>query len=213
MALSVWLTFLLAAFAISLSPGTAAIAAMSTGSRLGLRGGWRLMPGLALGITTQMTVVALGLGALIVASATAFMVVKWLGVAYLAWLGLQQWRAPAVPMATTTEAATTQAATAEQRGLLLRGWMINALNPKGTVFMLAVVPQFLDLSRPLPLQYAAITATLCFTEMLVMTGYMTLAARVLGLLRTPRQMGWLNRSFGGLFMAAAALLATFKRAV
>ena len=99
------------------------------------------------------------------------------------------------------------------RGLLLRGWMINALNPKGTVFMLAVVPQFLDLSRPLPLQYAAITATLCFTEMLVMTGYMTLAARVLGLLRTPRQMGWLNRSFGGLFMAAAALLATFKRAV
>lgn len=208
MAFSVWLTFLLAAFAISLSPGTAAIAAMSTGSRLGLRGGWRLMPGLALGIATQMTVVALGLGALIVASATAFMVVKWLGVAYLAWLGLQQWRAPAVPMAAATEAAA-----AEQRGLLLRGWMINALNPKGTVFMLAVVPQFLDLARPLPLQYAAITATLCFTEMLVMTGYMTLAARVLGLLRTPRQMGWLNRSFGGLFMAAAALLATFKRAV
>ncbi|URI10289.1 LysE family transporter [Aquincola tertiaricarbonis] len=208
MALSVWLTFLLAAFAISLSPGTAAIAAMSTGSRLGLRGGWRLMPGLALGITTQMTVVALGLGALIVASATAFMVVKWLGVAYLAWLGLQQWRAPAVPMAAATEAAA-----AERRGLLLRGWMINALNPKGTVFMLAVVPQFLDLSLPLPLQYAVITATLCFTEMLVMTGYMTLAARVLGLLRTPRQMGWLNRSFGGLFMAAAALLATFKRAV
>lgn len=208
MDLSVWLTFLLAAFAISLSPGTAAIAAMSTGSRLGLRGGWRLMPGLALGITTQMTVVALGLGALIVASATAFMVVKWLGVAYLAWLGLQQWRAPAVPMAAATEAAA-----AERRGLLLRGWMINALNPKGTVFMLAVVPQFLDLSLPLPLQYAVITATLCFTEMLVMTGYMTLAARVLGLLRTPRQMGWLNRSFGGLFMAAAALLATFKRAV
>lgn len=207
MALSVWLTFVLAAFAISLSPGTAAIAAMSTGSRLGLRGGWRLMPGLALGITTQMTVVALGLGALIVASATAFMVVKWLGVAYLAWLGLQQWRAPAVPMA-----AATQAAAAEQRGLLVRGWMINALNPKGTVFMLAVVPQFLDLSRPLPLQYAVITATLCVSEMLVMTGYMTLAARVLGLLRTPRQMGWLNRSFGGLFMAAAALLATFKRA-
>lgn len=205
MALSVWLTFLLAAFAISLSPGTAAIAAMSTGSRHGLRGGWRLMPGLALGISTQMAVVALGLGALIVASSTAFLVVKWLGVAYLAWLGLQQWRAPATPMAAAD-------APAGQRGLLLRGWMLNALNPKGTVFMLAVVPQFLDLSRPLPLQYLVITATLCFTEMVVMTGYMTLAARVLGLLRSPRQVGWMNRSFGGLFMAAAAVLATFKRA-
>ncbi|MCR5866016.1 MAG: LysE family transporter [Aquincola tertiaricarbonis] len=206
MALSVWLTFLVAAFAISLSPGTAAIAAMSTGSRHGLRGGWRLMPGLALGISTQMAVVALGLGALIVASATAFTVVKWLGVAYLAWLGLQQWRAPAVPMGQATADAPD-----EQRGLLLRGWMINALNPKGTVFMLAVVPQFLDLGQPLALQYLVITATLCFTEMVVMTGYMTLAARVLGLLRSPRQVGWMNRSFGGLFMAAAAVLATFKR--
>lgn len=208
MALSVWLTFLLAAFAISLSPGTAAIAAMSTGSRHGLRGGWRLMPGLALGISTQMAVVALGLGALIVASSTAFLVVKWLGVAYLAWLGLQQWRSPATPMAQAAAGAPDA-----QRGLLLRGWMINALNPKGTVFMLAVVPQFLDLARPLPLQYAAITATLCFTEVVVMTGYMTLAARVLGLLRSPRQVGWMNRTFGGLFMAAAAVLAMFKRAV
>lgn len=211
MALSVWLTFLLAAFAISLSPGTAAIAAMSTGSRHGLRGGWRLMPGLALGISTQMLVVALGLGALIVASSTAFLVVKWLGVAYLAWLGLQQWRTPATPMAQAAADAPAADARAEQRGLLLRGWMLNALNPKGTVFMLAVVPQFLDLARPLPLQYLAITATLCLTEMVVMTGYMTLAARVLGLLRSPRQVGWMNRSFGGLFMAAAAVLATFKR--
>lgn len=208
MELSVWLTFVAAAFAISLSPGTAAIAAMSTGSQLGLARGWRLMPGLALGIATQMTVVALGLGALIVASNLAFQVVKWLGVAYLAWLGFQQWRAPARPLAAAAEADTPAA-----RGLLLRGWTINALNPKGTVFMLAVVPQFLDLARPLPLQYLAITATLCATEAIVMTGYMALAQRVLGLLRTPRQIGWLNRTFGGLFMAAAALLASFKRAL
>jgi homoserine/homoserine lactone efflux protein len=212
MDLSVWLTFLAAAFAISLSPGTAAIAAMSTGSQLGLRRGWRLMPGLALGITTQMTVVALGLGALIIASSVAFQVVKWLGVAYLAWLGFQQWRAPAQPLAQAGDQAGAQAE-GPQQNLLLRGWMINALNPKGTVFMLAVVPQFLDLAKPLTLQYAAITATLCMTEMLVMAGYMALAARVLGLLRSPKQVGWLNRTFGALFMAAAALLASFKRAI
>ncbi|MEF7617133.1 LysE family transporter [Aquincola sp. MAHUQ-54] len=207
MELSVWLTFVAAAFAISLSPGTAAIAAMSTGSQVGLARGWRLLPGLALGITTQMAIVALGLGALIIASSLAFQVVKWLGVGYLAWLGWQQWRAPAKAL---DEAATRAGPGA--RGLLMRGWMINALNPKGTVFMLAVVPQFLDLARPLPLQYLAITATLCVSEMIVMAGYMAVAARVLGMLRSPKQVGWMNRTFGALFMAAAALLATFKRA-
>lgn len=202
---TVWLTFVAAAFAISLSPGTAAIAAMSTGTQFGLARGWRLLPGLALGISTQMAVVAAGLGALIVASNLAFQVVKWLGVAYLAWLGWQQWRAPARPL-------VTDADTTAERSLLLRGWMINALNPKGTVFMLAVVPQFLDIGRPLLPQYLALTATLCVSEMLVMAGYMALSARVLGLLRTPRQVGVLNRAFGGLFIAAAALLASFKRA-
>ncbi|WP_326534456.1 LysE family transporter [Pseudorhodoferax sp.] len=203
---TVWLTFVAAAFAISLSPGTAAIAAMSAGTQFGLARGWRLLPGLALGISTQMAVVAAGLGALIVASSLAFQVVKWLGVAYLAWLGWQQWRAPARPL--LAEGGTAAAG----HGLLLRGWMINALNPKGTVFMLAVVPQFLDLARPLLPQYLALTATLCASEMLVMAGYMALSARVRGLLRTPRQMGVLNRVFGGLFIAAAALLASFKRA-
>jgi homoserine/homoserine lactone efflux protein len=99
-----------------------------------------------------------------------------------------------------------------RRSLVLRGWMVNAVNPKGTVFLLAVVPQFLDLQHPLAPQYAVIGATLGFTDLVVMGGYTALASRVLRLLRTARQMRALNRVFGSLFVMVGVLLATFKRA-
>jgi homoserine/homoserine lactone efflux protein len=98
-----------------------------------------------------------------------------------------------------------------RRQLVLRGWMINAVNPKGTVFMLAVVPQFLDLQRALGAQYLVIGATLCFTDLVVMAGYTVLAARVLSALRSEAHLRALNRSFGSLFMVAGVLLAGFRR--
>ena len=100
-----------------------------------------------------------------------------------------------------------------RRQLMLRGWAINAVNPKGTVFMLAVVPQFLDLARPLLPQYAVIAATLVFTDLVVMAVYTLMAARVLRALRAEAQVRWMNRVFGGMLMGMAALLATFKRSL
>jgi homoserine/homoserine lactone efflux protein len=89
--------------------------------------------------------------------------------------------------------------------------MINTINPKGTVFLLAVVPQFLNLSQPLPLQYLVIAATLGFTDLVVMGGYTALAAKVLGQLRDVRKIRLMNRVFGGLFVGAGLLLASMKR--
>jgi homoserine/homoserine lactone efflux protein len=208
---SVWLAFFAASWAISLSPGAGAVAAMSAGLNHGFARGYFMTFGLVLGILTQVVVVGLGLGALIATSSIAFAIVKWLGVAYLVYLGIRQWRAPAQPMVADDAEAAGQQQVA-RRALVLRGWIVNALNPKGTVFLLAVVPQFLDLSAPLAPQYATIGATLAFTDLVVMAGYTVLAARVLRLLRSPAQMKLLNRTFGGLFVAAGALLATFKRA-
>ena len=208
MELSTWLTFFVAAWLISLSPGAGAVAAMSAGLNHGFARGYVMSFGLIFGIWTQVLVVGLGLGALIAASSLAFAVVKWLGVAYLVWLGIKQWRAPARPLVE----ADADAASISARALILRGWMINAVNPKGTVFLLAVVPQFLDLAQPLAPQYALIAATLAFTDLVVMAGYTALAARVLRLLKAPAQIRALNRTFGALFVAAGALLALFKRA-
>jgi homoserine/homoserine lactone efflux protein len=203
-----WLAFFAASWAISLSPGPGAVAAMGSGRQHGFARGYWVTGGLVLGIFTQLAVVGVGLGVLIAASATAFAAVKWAGVAYLVWLGVQQWRAAAVP---PLARAAASAAPARRRALLLRGWGINAVNPKGTVFILAVVPQFVDPAAPLLPQYLVIGATLAFTDLVVMAGYTLLAARVLGALRQPHHVRWLNRGFGSLFIAAGVLLAAFKR--
>ena len=207
MELTTWLAFFAAAWAISISPGAGAVAAMSSGLNHGSARGYFMTFGLVMGIWTQVLVVGLGLGALIAASSLGFAIVKWLGVAYLVWLGIKQWRAPAVPMV----AETGEALVVPRRTLVLRGWMVNAVNPKGTVFLLAVVPQFLELAQPLAPQYAVIAATLGFTDLVVMAGYTALASKVLRLLKSPRQIRVLNRSFGSLFVAAGGLLALFKR--
>jgi homoserine/homoserine lactone efflux protein len=124
------------------------------------------------------------------------------------WLGVQQWRAPAEP---ALAEAGEGAGAVTRRRMVLRGWIVNAVNPKGTVFLLAVVPQFLDTTQALAPQYALIAATLGFTDLIVMAGYTALASRLLTALRSPRHVRALNRLFGTLFVAAGAFLATFKR--
>ena len=208
MELSTWLTFFAASWAISISPGPGAIASMSAGLNHGFKYGYVTIFGLVLGIWTQLAIVGVGLGALMATSNTAFVVVKWLGVGYLVWLGIQQWRAPARPMV----AASDSGEVVTQRSLILKAWMINVVNPKGTVFLLAVVPQFISTAQPLLPQYLIIGATLAFTDMVVMAGYTALASRVLGALKQPSHIRAMNRIFGSLFVLAGSLLALFKRA-
>jgi homoserine/homoserine lactone efflux protein len=202
-----WLTFFAASWAISISPGAGAVAAMSAGLNHGFRRGYITVFGLVLGIWTQLLVIGLGLGALVAASPSAFLVVKWAGVAYLVWLGIAQWRAPAVPLAQRA----LQTSQVTRRAMIFRGWTINAVNPKGTVFMLAVVPQFLVLSEPLLPQYLLIGATLSFTDFVVMAGYTALAAKVLTALKEVSHVRAMNRVFGAFFVLAGTLLALFKR--
>ncbi len=208
MTLETWLAFFVASWLISLSPGSGAISCMAAGMRYGYRRAVWNIAGLQLGILLILVIVAAGLGAILAASAVAFAIVKWLGAFYLVWLGIQQWRAPAVPLVASEGAAP---ADGSPRQLLLRGFLVNATNPKGIVFMLAVLPQFIDPARPQFVQYAICGATLFFTDLVVMNGYTGLAARVLRALRDPAHIRWMNRAFGSLFIAAGALLATFRR--
>ena len=207
MPLDTWLAFFVASWLISLSPGAGAISCMTAGMRYGYaRATWNIL-GLQIGILFVLAIVAAGLGAIIAASTTLFTAIKWLGAAYLVYLGIQQWRAPAAPV---TDAGADVSGTPRQ--LVMRGFLVNATNPKGIVFMLAVLPQFIDPALPQLPQYAICGATLFFTDLVVMSGYTGLAAKVLRLLREPHHVRWVNRTFGGLFVAAGAVLATFRRA-
>ena len=208
MALDTWLAFFLASWIISLSPGAGAIASMSSGLQYGfLRGYWNAI-GLQLGLAMQIAVVAGGLGAILAASSTAFYAIKWFGVAYLVYLAVKQWRA--LPMDMSEDSAIRPIG--KPLAMMFRGFLVNASNPKALVFMLAVLPQFVNPQAPLLVQYLILGATMISVDMIVMAGYTGLASKVLRLLRTPKQQKRVNRTFAGLFVGAAGFLASLHRA-
>lgn len=206
MTLSTWLTFVVASWLISLSPGAGAISCMSAGMRYGFRQSIPNIFGLQIGATLLIVIVAAGLGAVLATSVVAFGAIKWFGVAYLLWLGIAQWRAEAKPL----QLDDTVARSSMQ--MFTRAVLINLSNPKGIVFMLAVLPQFIDPHVAQWPQYAICAATIFCTDAVVMSGYTLLATGVFASLREPHHIRWINRTFGGMFVAAALLLATFRRA-
>jgi len=207
--LHVWLAFLVASCVIAVSPGSGAVLSMSHGLSYGVRRTTATIVGLQLGLAVILLVAGLGVGAVLTASASAFLVVKVVGACYLLWLGWRQWRAPVAKI----EGGATQAAepdlTAPQR--VLRGFLTNVTNPKGIVFMAAVLPQFIQPTRPLWLQLLVLLATTVMVDVTVMHGYAWLAARLQGMLRSVRARRAQNRVFGGVLMAMGAMLFLFKR--
>ncbi len=207
MALSTWLGFFAACWLISLSPGPGAVTCMSTGVRHPYRRAVFTVLGIVAGIQTLVALVAVGVGALVAASGAVLGAVRWLGVAYLMYLGVVQFRAPAGAMA----AREGETADETPRALFLRGYLVNVTNPKGIVFLLAVLPQFVDPARPAAPQYALCGASLAATDLVVMSGYALVARSVLRWYGTPSHLRWLNRLFGALFVAAGLALALWRR--
>src|SRR5574343_590283 len=204
MTLTVWLGFLLAAILIAVTPGPGAVISMSTGVRHGYWAALSAILGLQAAILLHLLVVALGLGALLAASEAAFVLVKFVGAAYLIWLGIQKWRAPAVPIDDEVPALG-------RKGLFLQGLLVNLTNPKAIIFIGALVPQFVAPREPQLAQYVLIAVTLCATDMLVMSGYALAASRLGRWLHDPVTIRRQNRFFGGLFVSAGALLAISSR--
>ena len=208
MSLETWLAFFAACWVISLSPGAGAIASMSSGLQYGFwRGYWNAL-GLQLALIVQIAIIAAGLGAILATSALAFTLIKWSGVAYLVYLGVKQWRA--LPSDLSDD--STIRPIGKPLALIARGFLVNISNPKALVFMLAILPQFIDTHLALVPQYLTITVTMVSVDLIVMAGYTGLASKVLRLLKTPKQQRRMNRTFAGLFVSAAAFLATLHRA-
>ncbi|VEG54762.1 lysine exporter protein LysE/YggA [Mycolicibacterium aurum] len=202
-----WLAFFGAAIVIAVSPGAGAVQSMATGLTHGVKRGYWSIAGLEVGLMLQLTLVAVGLGAAVANSILAFTVIKWLGVAYLAYLAVRQWRSAALDL----DAQVHRAADGGRMSLVSRGFLVNATNPKGLLFFLAVMPQFVVPTAPLLPQYLAIGVTMVAVDLVVMGFYTALSVRLLTWLRTPRQQTVLNRVFSGLFATAAVVLALLRR--
>jgi homoserine/homoserine lactone efflux protein len=209
----VWIAYFVASWAIALSPGSGAVLSMSHGLAYGVRGASATILGLQAGLAVILLVAGAGVGALLVASATAFTVVKVVGAAYLMWLGWRQWRAPVAAGADESgpTAAAPSAGLPPVRQRLGIGFFTNVTNPKGIVFMVAVLPQFIDPARPLWLQLLVLLVTTIGVDLIVMHGYAFLASRAQRWLATARARQAQNRVFGGLLMAMGASLFLVKR--
>lgn len=201
MSFQLWLGFFVACLVISISPGAGAIASMSSGLNFGFRRGYWNVIGLQLALLVQISIVAAGVGVLFATTPWAFMLVKWFGVLYLLYLAFMQWRAPTQNIEIKAE---KHAKTIPM--LIFHGFLINMSNPKAIVFLLAVLPQFLDLAKPQWIQYVIMAVTMVAIDMIVMAGYTGLAAKVLRLLTSPKQQKYMNRTFAILFSCAAGLL-------
>jgi homoserine/homoserine lactone efflux protein len=196
-----WFTYLLTTIILSLSPGSGAINTMSTAISHGYRGAAASIAGLQAGLAIHIVLVGVGLGALFSRSLMAFEVLKWAGVAWLIWLGIQQWRAAgAIDL-------NTLAASQPRSRLFRRAVFVNLTNPKSIVFLAALFPQFIVPHQPQAMQYVILGVTTVVVDIIVMIGYATLATRIAGWIKGPRQMKALNRAFGSLFMLVGTLLA------
>ena len=201
MSYQMWFAYMLACWVISISPGAGAIASMSSGLNYGFKRGYWNAIGLQLALVVQIGIVAAGAGVLLATSPWAFLAIKWFGVCYLLYLAYLQWKAPVQ----TIEIAVD----AKQKSIpkmIMYGFLVNMSNPKAIVFLLAVLPQFLDLSQPQWPQYLIMGITMITIDLIVMAGYTGLAAKVLKLLKSPKQQKYLNRTFAVLFAGAASLL-------
>lgn len=204
MLLSLWLGFLLAAILIAVSPGPGAAVAMSCGMRYGYAAALRSIFGLESALLIQLAIVAVGLGALLTASALAFDIVKFCGAAYLVWLGIQKWRTAPQELQDAKPPMSSNA-------LFVEGLLVNLANPKAIVFIAALTPQFIDPTRPQWLQFLIIAATMCTVDIVVMSGYALLATRLRHWLHDPKALKAQNRFFGGVFVGAGLLLASTGR--
>ncbi|AMR76728.1 LysE family transporter [Cupriavidus nantongensis] len=206
----VWLAYFAACWVIAVSPGSGAVLSMSHGLSYGLRRTTTTIFGLQAGLVIVLLVAGGGLGALLLASEQAFMVVKKVGALYLIYLGIQQWRARVEPSA-EHDGGPARVAVMSRRRRFATGLLTNVTNPKGIIFMVAVLPQFIDPNRPLALQLAILAATMCCVDLVVMHGYALLASRMQGLFRNARAVLWQNRFFGSVLMAVGAALFFVRR--
>ncbi|CAN7645184.1 LysE family translocator [Variovorax sp. LjRoot290] len=202
------LVFAFVALVAIATPGPTVLLALANGSRFGVR---RSLPGMLGAVASDFVLVgavALGLGALLAASEFWFSVLKWVGAAYLAWLGIRLLRSQGGLDLSRPEGEVPGGAT--PRAIFAKSFLVAVTNPKGYLFCSALMPQFIDPAVAQWPQYAAISIVFAGLDFSVMLAYAVIGARAVKLLRQ-RAVLWLDRCCGGALLALAASLAFYRR--
>ena len=199
MEIHTWLIYLAAAIGLSLSPGPNGLLALTHGALHGRRKALFTIFGGASGFVIVIALSMFGIGALLQASLVWLTVMKWIGGAYLVWLGIQVWRSP--PIGTEVRGA------AEPRAgwsMFRQGALSAVTNPKGLLFFAAFLPQFIDPARSLVVQFVIMAGTFAVIEIATEIFIASMAHRISPWLRRVGRR--FNQACGGVFMAIGAAL-------
>lgn len=210
MTLTTWLTFFVAACVIAISPGSGAVLSMSHGLSYGVKKTTGTILGLQAGLLLVLAIAGAGVGSILMASEVAFNTVKTVGALYLIYLGVSQWRAKVAATGDSSVAAG-QTVLPSWRKRFLIGFLTNTTNPKGIIFMVAVLPQFISQSEKILPQLLILGVTMCAVDLVVMHSYALAASSMQRYFRDPRLLKKQNRFFGSILMAIGVALFFVKR--
>jgi homoserine/homoserine lactone efflux protein len=205
MSFDVWLTLLIASFLLSISPGAGAVVSINSGISYGLKKSYFAIFGLQAGYLLQAFGVVVGIGAIIASSAFLFNLIKWIGVAYLVYLGLTKiFQKVEINDETIIE-------THNPKKMFISAFFVNITNPKSAVFLVAFLPQLLNPSENILVQFLIIGLTLIIVDIIVMTGYSGLASRLKFLLKDAKSIKKMNIITGSFLIIAASFLSFSKK--
>lgn len=205
MEFSLWLTFVAASAALLLIPGPTVLLVLSYALSKGRAVALSSAAGVATGDFVAMSLSLAGLGALVAASATLFTALKWIGAAYLIWLGVKLLRSAPSSGLRLPRAEVTS------RGVFRHTATVTALNPKSIGFFVAFVPQFVDGAAPLLPQFVIMIASFVGLAALNALAYALLADHLRARIETPAVIAWLTRAGGATLVAMGVVTATLRR--
>ena len=205
MLFSVWLTFVAACIVFSLSPGAGAVATISHSLSGGFKQACKNIAGLQIALVSHLLIVSIGLGALLASSALAFTIIKYLGAAYLLYLGITKFFEKSQAFSSEPQALKSSSQ------LVKQGFIVNLMNPKSIIFLAAFLPQFISPASDLASQYLILGLTVVLIDCAVMFSYATLASAAKPWLGKANFMALQNRIFGSLFIMMGVALARVER--
>jgi len=207
MDLEVWGAFVVASTALLLIPGPTVLLVLSYAISQGRKVAVATVAGVALGDLLAMTASLLGLGAVVLASATLFTVLKWVGAAYLVYLGIKLFRSAAEASLDPVD----KAGDTTTGSVFMHATAVTALNPKSIVFFIAFVPQFIDAEAALLSQFSILITTFVALAAVNALAYALLADKLRQRIAKPSVLAWFSRIGGGTLIAMGVATAAFRR--
>jgi len=203
--LELYLAYVAATLVVLAIPGPTIMLVVSYALTQGRKSAFASVMGVGLGDATAATASLMGLGAILAASAAAFSVLKWVGAAYLVWLGINMWRSRPKAL------GPHQVGDIPARKIFWHAYVVTALNPKGIIFFMAFLPHFIAPEAPVIPQLTLLGTTFVVLGILNAAAYALTAAALGKKLRNPSLMRLVNRIGGTFLISAAAMTATLQR--